>query len=166
MNFIKANNLVDSRTQFNLAERRQQRGNRDQNFFQTQFRPGFRNPTSSLNVSNRDFTPDDYEVLLKFSQTTRFGVKIRIFLLLKILLRLDDINSVKRALSKSEVDSLPCFDYKTPSTGKIESDNANTCSICYEEYAQHEKLMALTCTHKFHKACIQKWLQVTNYRPI
>lgn len=68
------------------------------------------------------------------------------------------MNGVKKALSKTELNSLPEFDFKK--TDSKEDDNSNVCSICYEEYASKDKLMALTCTHKFHKKCVKQWLQV------
>lgn len=108
------------------------------------------NPSLAFRFMNaRDFTPDDYETLL----------------------RLDEINGVKKTLTKSEINSLPCFDFKRSSSSDALGNNNNneqqtTCSICYEDYALNDRLKALTCTHNFHKKCIDTWLQESRRCPL
>jgi hypothetical protein len=74
------------------------------------------------------------------------------------LLRLDETNRVNKGLSKQEIERLPIFDFSKP-TGE-QDENAITCYICYEMYEKNEKLTILTCSHKYHKKCIEKWLKV------
>lgn len=86
----------------------------------------------------------------------------------KALLRLDEINCVKKTLTSSEINSLPCFDYKMSDASRTSQRNDDehgnmTCSICYEDYASMDRIKALACSHKFHKKCIETWLKVKNY---
>ncbi|XWS72829.1 hypothetical protein CRYUN_Cryun02cG0074000 [Craigia yunnanensis] len=39
------------------------------------------------------------------------------------------------------------------------------CSICQEEYVIGDEVGRLRCEHRYHAACIQKWLQVKNWCP-
>ena len=35
---------------------------------------------------------------------------------------------------------------------------AEECTICLEEFQHQDKLHKLQCGHRFHPACIQRWL--------
>lgn len=79
----------------------------------------------------------------------------------KDLLRLDEMNAIKKGVKKEEYDSLPKFEYKAANFDKTylnESDR--TCSICQDEYENRVKLTILACSHKFHHKCIKEWLVV------
>ena len=39
------------------------------------------------------------------------------------------------------------------------------CSICLERYDKNDKIMNLKCNHKFHKDCLNEWLQNNNTCP-
>ena len=68
---------------------------------------------------------------------------------------------MNKGLSKQEIERLPSFDFFKP-TGD-QDENAITCYICYEVYEKSEKLTLLSCSHKYHKKCIEKWLKVHFY---
>jgi Ring finger domain len=36
--------------------------------------------------------------------------------------------------------------------------SAGTCSICFEDYCNHDTLRVLPCKHRFHVQCVDKWL--------
>jgi Ring finger domain len=36
--------------------------------------------------------------------------------------------------------------------------SAATCSICFDDYVRHASLRVLPCKHRFHAACVDKWL--------
>lgn len=79
----------------------------------------------------------------------------------KTLLQLDELNKVKKGLSKQELESLPEINFKKQTSPDTDNDdNSNTCSICYDDFENRQKLTMLFCTHKFHKKCIKSWLQV------
>jgi E3 ubiquitin-protein ligase RNF38/44 len=67
------------------------------------------------------------------------------------------MNGVVKKLSSAEIQSLPTFEFK--STHAASDDK--TCSICFEDYQLKETLIALACSHKFHKGCIVQWLKVS-----
>ena len=40
------------------------------------------------------------------------------------------------------------------------------CSICFENYTDGNKCIALPCMHIFHDACIKAWLNMRDICPI
>lgn len=43
--------------------------------------------------------------------------------------------------------------------------NQFTCSVCQDELAYHERARVLSCGHKFHLACIDRWLMRQSWCP-
>ena len=105
----------------------------------------FRNPISNMearryHMNDRDFTANDYENLL----------------------RLDELYGTVRNVSKSDIESLPTFEFR----GASEATSDKTCSICFDDYEPKAMVTALACSHKFHKSCIKKWLQQNRRCPL
>ena len=81
-------------------------------------------------------------------------------------------------LKKTQINTIPLQVYKKPVSVKINSkgeridpisqepSSNNTCAICIGDYKGGEQLRSLKCKHKFHKDCIDKWLQLKNECPI
>jgi len=44
--------------------------------------------------------------------------------------------------------------------------NQTTCAVCIAEFEVTEELRGLSCTHHFHKECIDKWLGVSPSCPV
>lgn len=46
-----------------------------------------------------------------------------------------------------------------PSEGsqEVRDDHEHKCTICINEYAGGEEILTLTCFHKFHADCVEKW---------
>jgi len=42
----------------------------------------------------------------------------------------------------------------------------NDCAICKETFVKDEKLIILTCNHKYHTTCIIPWLKLHNTCPV
>ncbi len=78
----------------------------------------------------------------------------------KSLLRLDDTIDSKKGFSKSEMESLITFEYKTKSSNET-SDNSQICPICLENFVIKDKIVILNCMHKFHINCIKPWFIVS-----
>jgi hypothetical protein len=79
------------------------------------------------------------------------------FFFIQRLLDLDKSNK-KQGLKKTEISNLASFEYKNNSEN---SNDDKTCSICYDDFKVKEKVMALSCFHKYHQKCISPWLTVS-----
>ncbi|KAL4445667.1 hypothetical protein ABPG74_006218 [Tetrahymena malaccensis] len=73
----------------------------------------------------------------------------------------DQSFSENNGLTKAEIMSLPTIVYTTQSLRtkivKLFSSQQD-CSICLNNYIDKEILRVLPCEHRFHRACIDKWL--------
>ena len=49
---------------------------------------------------------------------------------------------------------------------KKNSDNLTDCIICLEEIKKDQIIPKLSCDHKFHKECINSWINVNSSCPI
>ncbi|XP_078427972.1 E3 ubiquitin-protein ligase MBR2-like [Wolffia australiana] len=50
----------------------------------------------------------------------------------------------------------------SPACGK----DADSCSVCLQDYRIGEEVATLPCIHKFHTSCIARWLTRTNACPM
>lgn len=74
------------------------------------------------------------------------------------------LGSVRRGLTTANIKNLP--QVKFGSSGEA-SGHASTCSICLGDYRKNQVLIMLPqCMHKFHKACISKWLKQNKTCPM
>jgi len=60
------------------------------------------------------------------------------------------------------LDHLPTTVYE----GQELPSNQTTCAVCMADFETSEELRSLTCTHHFHKECIDKWLGVATTCPV
>lgn len=69
-----------------------------------------------------------------------------------------------------ELARLPTISYQRTSGTSASASNADcensTCSICFEDYEQGEKLRVLACIHRFHDACIARWMRESRLCPL
>lgn len=92
---------------------------------------------SNLLHMDRDFTEDDYELLLA----------------------LDENNHQHGGASTSRINNLP--------ESTVQSDNfQETCVICLETPTIGDTIRHLPCFHKFHKDCIDPWLGRSKACPV
>jgi len=89
-----------------------------------------------LALTDRDFTEDDYEMLL----------------------RLDD-GIGQQGLKKEKIEALPTQRAST-------SDCSEQCVVCLENYTKGQVMRVLPCGHSFHRQCIDKWLERSTTCPI
>ncbi|RDX95444.1 E3 ubiquitin-protein ligase SDIR1, partial [Mucuna pruriens] len=88
-------------------------------------------------AARRDFNEDDYEMLLA----------------------LDEGNHQHTGASTNLINSLP--------QSTIQTDNfTDACAICLETPVKGETIRHLPCFHKFHKDCIDPWLQRKTSCPV
>ncbi|CAN7038982.1 unnamed protein product [Brassica oleracea var. botrytis] len=92
---------------------------------------------SNLLHMDRDFTEDDYELLLA----------------------LDENNHQHGGASTSRINNLP--------ESTVQTDNfQETCAICLETPTIGDTIRHLPCFHKFHKDCIDPWLGRSKACPV
>lgn len=71
--------------------------------------------------------------------------------------------NLKKGLTKEEMESLDKYPF-VKRAGL--SDEDLKCVICYSDFIDHEEIRCLPCFHKFHVACIDKWLENNSKCPI
>ncbi|CAD5183333.1 unnamed protein product, partial [Musa acuminata subsp. malaccensis] len=67
------------------------------------------------------------------------------------------VGTESRGLSADMIASLPSVNYKAEN---IQDDNSEQCVVCRLEYEDGDSLVLLSCKHKYHSECINKWLQI------
>ncbi|XP_042386532.1 E3 ubiquitin ligase BIG BROTHER-related-like [Zingiber officinale] len=73
------------------------------------------------------------------------------------------VGTENRGLSSDTIAALPSRSYKAEN---MQDDNAEQCAICRLEYEDGDSLVVLSCKHKYHPECINKWLQLNKVCPI
>ncbi|CAL9754902.1 unnamed protein product [Musa acuminata subsp. burmannicoides] len=72
------------------------------------------------------------------------------------------VGTENRGLSVDTISSLPLVSYKA---NNVQDSNAEQCVICRLEYEDGDSLMLLSCKHRYHFECINKWLQINKVCP-
>ncbi|GAX86687.1 hypothetical protein CEUSTIGMA_g14094.t1 [Chlamydomonas eustigma] len=97
----------------------------------------------SLLLSDRDFTADDYEALC----------------------RLDDQVENRKGASRHEINLLPTviagFQKEIQQQGQkdFSAPEVGTCPICLEDVVEGTVMRVLPCCHRFHRDCVDSWLE-------
>ncbi|KAG0453188.1 hypothetical protein HPP92_025852 [Vanilla planifolia] len=73
------------------------------------------------------------------------------------------VGNESRGLSVDTIASLPTVSYKSQ-TG--EDGDSEQCVICRLEYEDGDGLVVLSCKHRYHSECINKWLQLNKVCPV
>jgi len=71
----------------------------------------------------------------------------------------------QRGLEKEVLDSLPVVKFDTESFKHVEPESKK-CSICFENYEDGNEIKYLWCLHRFHKNCVDHWLEGHTNCPI
>lgn len=61
-------------------------------------------------------------------------------------------------LAKEVMDSLSVIKYEKEKNKNV-PDDAKSCPICIEEFEDGNEVRYLWCMHRFHKDCVDKWLE-------
>ena len=93
--------------------------------------------------TDRDFGPEDYEMLLALDEHT-------------------PTKMIARA-SRGEISRLPTINYTPPredpsDPAKAKEEARTRCLVCLEDFVPGETLRLLPCIHFFHAKCIDRWL--------
>ncbi|KAJ8460259.1 hypothetical protein OPV22_033185 [Ensete ventricosum] len=73
------------------------------------------------------------------------------------------VGTESRGLSANTIAALPSVSYKAEN---VQDDNAEQCIICRLEFEDGDSLVLLSCKHKYHPDCINKWLQINKACPM
>jgi hypothetical protein len=77
---------------------------------------------------------------------------------------LKDLRSVeapayaKTSLVTSSIRNLQQTSFLSTASSTLNSQGAECCATCLEEFGKDEQLQRLECGHHFHKACLDSWL--------
>jgi hypothetical protein len=87
-----------------------------------------------LDLSNRDLTPEDYDMLLMLDATVE-----------------------KKTLKQAEIAKLD--ERVLSAVDSCVTSKEDCCSVCLVNYSEGERVKVLPCSHLFHCECIVPWLQ-------
>ena len=78
------------------------------------------------------------------------------------LLRLSDaIGEVKsRGLAPGDVEQLESYYYDPPRSSADTHGGPTPCVICLDPFTGGQLIRALPCRHRYHAACVDRWLTV------
>ncbi|PNW88949.1 hypothetical protein CHLRE_01g051700v5 [Chlamydomonas reinhardtii] len=97
-----------------------------------------------LLLGDRDFTPEDYEMLC----------------------RLDERVENRKGAKEEQLAALPT-EVLTADNPRRRSDGAPaTCAVCMEDLVAGETVKRIPCAHEFHENCIDQWLRTKANCPI
>jgi len=78
----------------------------------------------------------------------------------------DQLNQIQETgLSKEDIDSLSVVKYDAEKNKNLSSD-MKSCPICLDEFTDGIEVRFLWCLHRFHKKCIDQWLEKHTNCPI
>jgi len=84
--------------------------------------------------------------------------------LFRLLSSVSDIH-LERGLEKKTLDSLPVVIYDTEGFKNVDEES-KTCAICCDHYEDAQEVRYLWCLHRFHKGCVDQWLNNHTTCPI
>ena len=102
---------------------------------------------------------EDYSLPCGLRRSEAFGLMLREITAddYETLLQLDETVQ-KRVIPSEEVHDLPVA---------ISDGDDGKCGVCLSSFVPNEELKELKCSHRFHAACIDKWLlNFSNICPI
>jgi len=71
----------------------------------------------------------------------------------------------QKGLSKEDIESLSVMRYEADKNKNL-SEDMKSCPICLEEFETGSEVKFLWCLHRFHKKCIDQWLDKNTNCPI
>jgi len=72
-----------------------------------------------------------------------------------------------QGLEQEEMNALPTCHFHSnsqsaPTTHVDNDSDSNNCHICFCTFSDNEVLRTLPCLHRFHRDCIDQWIQVSH----
>lgn len=96
-------------------------------------------------------------------QLVKFISKHTCHALIFTLFQVSCNGNISKFGAEKEREHISCSNSSPKQVGNIANEEAASCSICFEEYANNADWIQLLCgsstiTHDFHKSCICEWL--------
>eukprot|EP00978_Attheya_sp_CCMP212_P043953 scaffold295671_cov24-Attheya_sp.AAC.1 len=77
------------------------------------------------------------------------------------------VENEHRGASQEVIDQIPLQTFHNDDDDEKNVPNDTpVCNICLEEFQTGEKIRKLSCSHRFHKQCIDRWLGTVASCPI
>jgi len=70
-----------------------------------------------------------------------------------------------RGLEPQLLESLPEYQFQKAKSQNMSGEH-KSCMICMEEFEDGENIRLLPCLHRFHRDCIDKWLNTSTTCPV
>ena len=100
----------------------------------------------------------DYE----YTESEEETQEPQIFETYEELLNLTEIvPPVSRGVSEQDLANLPSFEITKQQVSLHEN-----CNVCLEDFESGQECRALSCTHVYHKSCIDQWLSINKICPV
>uniref|UniRef100_A0A7S2UR21 RING-type domain-containing protein n=1 Tax=Attheya septentrionalis TaxID=420275 RepID=A0A7S2UR21_9STRA len=76
------------------------------------------------------------------------------------------VENEHRGASQEVIDQIPLQTFHNDDDEKNASNDKPVCNICLEEFQTGDEIRKLSCLHRFHKQCIDRWLGTVASCPI
>eukprot|EP00300_Choanocystis_sp_HF-7_P003942 c13005_g1_i1.p1 GENE.c13005_g1_i1~~c13005_g1_i1.p1 ORF type:complete len:135 (+),score=13.50 c13005_g1_i1:223-627(+) len=94
-----------------------------------------------------------------------FLIRMPCFVGYQILVNADD-EEFQEVMSPALLDCLPSFPLTSSQLGDATDPRSTECVVCLEQLSAGDLVRVLPCFHKFHTACVDKWLRKKATCPI
>merc|ERR1711972_1264647 len=112
------------------------------------------------NASSNNFGVDVHELLHHFMQGRSVDDELR-----SALVQTMDDGAQMEPASQNVIAALPTH---SVTEGEIAaaSEEHRSCCVCLEDFKEGDEQRTLPCFHRFHKCCVDTWLQQSGACPI
>ena len=73
------------------------------------------------------------------------------------------LKDCEKPLNTSVISLLPTSTFEA---GHDLKGDGKECVICIEEFKANERMLTLTCFHKFHEKCVHEWFKTQDFCPV
>ncbi|XP_065871348.1 probable E3 ubiquitin-protein ligase RHY1A [Euphorbia lathyris] len=119
----------------------------------------------SFDISNREYTSgddlrvvDSVELGAGFSPRATAPFSVSTNQTERLQLIQESYKKKPPGLTSEDIDCLQSEIYSSSEEGKI-ACLSRDCSICLENFVDEDKLIHLPCEHRFHSACLDRWIR-------
>uniref|UniRef100_A0A7M4EKP7 RING-type E3 ubiquitin transferase n=1 Tax=Crocodylus porosus TaxID=8502 RepID=A0A7M4EKP7_CROPO len=110
----------------------------------------------------------DYDVWILLTVVSTVIVIVLIFVILSLPSSQDSLQQqTMQAISQLATRTYPVRCQRAPLWDSASScSSAPVCAICLEEFSEGQELRIISCSHEFHRECVDPWLQQHHTCPL